>query len=86
MQEYLLANSIPQGDIPTIVDWVYSGNNINRLSFHEIAKAYTGSELITLEAKTASVEVPIDIQATLRSKYGDLDYGVQGVSYVLTKT
>jgi hypothetical protein len=85
MKEYLLTNLIPEEDVWLIVDWVYSGDHINRISFHEIAKAYTGSKLITLEANTSSVAVPINIQATLCNRYGDLDYGVEGVSYVLTK-
>jgi hypothetical protein len=52
----------------------------------EIAEAYTTSRLIVLEANTARVDVPVDVQVALRKQCGHgIDYGIFGVTYVLAK-
>jgi SAM-dependent methyltransferase len=86
MREYLINESLPLVDIQCIIDWVYISDQINRLSMAILAKAYSSSKLIVLEANTHRVEVPNDIEAALRNKYGNgVDYGVCGVSYVLAR-
>ena len=86
MKECLVAQSLPSTDIECIIDWVYDSKQINRLSLSEIAKAYTTSKLVVLEANTHRSDVPHDIELALRKRYGDnVDYGISGVSYVLVK-
>lgn len=87
MEEYLAEKKIPSGDIDCIIDWVFRSDEINRINMSEIAEAYTTSGLITLEANISRVEVPNDIHAELRNRYwDDVDYGIQGISYVLSKS
>lgn len=86
MKEYLTEKLIPSIDIDCIIHWVFSSNVVNRINMSEIAEAYTSSRLIVLEANTVRVDMPRDIQAALRKWCGDgIDYGVLGVTYVLTK-
>jgi SAM-dependent methyltransferase len=86
MREYLAAKSLPSTDIECILDWVYHSDNINRLNMSEIAKAYTTSRLMVLEANTLRVSVPHDVELTLQKQCGDgIDYGIHRVTYVLKK-
>jgi ubiquinone/menaquinone biosynthesis C-methylase UbiE len=86
MREYLSAKSLPRVDIECIIDWVYCSDQVNRMNMSEIAEAYTTSRLIVLEANTLRSEVPRDMESALRKHCGEgVDYGVQGVSYVLVK-
>lgn len=86
MREYLTEKLIASTDIDCIIDWVFYSDQVNRISMTEIAEAYTNSMLIVLEANTIRVDVPCDIQATLRERCGDgIDYGISGVTYVLAK-
>jgi SAM-dependent methyltransferase len=86
MRECLAEKSIPGADIDCIIDWVFYSDQVNRLNMSEIAKAYTSSRLIVLEANTARVDVPSDVQGALRKRYGEgIDFGIFGVSYVLAK-
>jgi SAM-dependent methyltransferase len=78
--------SIPESDITCIAHWIYSSDEINRLSFSEISEAYTNSALTTLEACIYRVDVPDEMLQQLRRKHGDsVDYGVTGITYVLRK-
>ena len=53
----------------------------------EIAEAYGASELTVLEANVRRAEVPHHIESTLRESCGEgVDYGVEGIYYVLAKT
>ena len=83
---YLEDRLLPNVDIECIIDWVFKSNNINRLTHSEIAKAYSTSSLILLEANTQRVDVPTQLLPVLRKKCGEgIDYGIIGVSYVLAK-
>lgn len=86
MRGHLADKGLPAIDIDCILDWVFSSNEINRLTLSEIAAAYGQSKLIVLEANTTRSEVPQDVQAALREKNGScIDYGVMSVAYVLYK-
>ena len=86
MREHLSRISIPNSDIDCIINWVFEVRTINRLNYYQIAEAYTNSKLTVLEAITKRVEVPDDVQVSLRELYGELiDYGISGVQYVLSK-
>ena len=86
MREYLGAKKVPNVDVECIIDWVYRSDQINRLSMAEIAQAYSTSKLVLLEANTSRSRVPRDVEITLRKRCGEaVDYGISGVSYVLTK-
>jgi len=86
MREYLTEKRIPSTDIDCIVDWVFHCDQVNRINMSEIAAAYTGSNLVVLEANTVKEYVPPDVLADLRGRFGDgVDYGTAGVSYVLAK-
>lgn len=86
MKEYLAEKSIPAQDIDCIIDWVFHSNEVNRIDMTEIAEAYTNSGLIVLEANSVRVDVPGTTLADLRRRYGDgIDYGINGVTYVLAK-
>jgi hypothetical protein len=78
--------SLPASDIDCICEWVYHSNEINRLTASEIAMAYTGSELICLEAITQRVDVPENILKQLWERHGQgCDFGISGLTYVFTK-
>jgi SAM-dependent methyltransferase len=86
MVDHLGAKALPQVDIDCIIDWVYSSDQVNRLSLAEIAKAYSNSKLVVLEANTARSKVPPDVELNLRRHCGDgIDYGTRGIAYVLRK-
>lgn len=86
MTEHLTAKALPKVDIDCIIDWVYRSDQVNRLSLSEIAKAYSTSRLIVLEANTVRSKVPPDVELTLRRQCGDgIDYGTRGISYVFLK-
>lgn len=52
----------------------------------EIAEAYGASELTVLEAVANRSQVPPHMESTLRERFGEgIDYGVDGIYYVLTK-
>ena len=86
MTEYLAKESIPVKDIDCIIDWVFHSNEVNRIDMTRIAEAYTNSGLVVLEANSTRVDVPSNTLADLRRRYGDgIDYGVNGVTYVLAK-
>jgi SAM-dependent methyltransferase len=86
MREHLNVKAVPDGDVECIIDWVYRSNQINRLSMAEIAEAYSSSKLVLLEAKTKRSKVPRDVEVALRKRCGEpIDYGISGISYVLTK-
>jgi hypothetical protein len=87
IRAYCSKESIPDRDIECIIDWVYRSDEINRLSMSEIAEAYGASELTVLEANVRRAEVPHHIESTLRESCGEgVDYGVEGIYYVLAKT
>jgi SAM-dependent methyltransferase len=78
--------SLPASDIDCICGWVYHSNEINRLTTSEIAMAYTGSELICLEAITQRVDVSENILKQLWERHGQgCDFGISGLTYVFTK-
>lgn len=85
MEEGLRVQGIPEQDMELILDWVYRSDQINRLSFLEIAKAYTQSRLCVLEAGIQRVPVPNEIRERLFKRYGEMDYGVASVAYVMKK-
>jgi SAM-dependent methyltransferase len=86
MTDHLGSKSLPQVDIDCIIDWVYRSDQVNRLSSSEIAKAYSTSQLVVLEANTVRSQVPPDVERALRRHCGDgIDYGMRGISYVLWK-
>ncbi len=86
MADHLGSKSLPQRDIDCIIDWVYRSDQVNRLSLSEIAKAYSNSKLVLLEANTVRSKVPPDVELSLRKHCGDgIDYGTRGISYVLRK-
>jgi len=85
-EEGLRDQSIPELDIDCIIHWIYTSDEVNRLSFGEISEAYTNSGLTTLEAHVQRDDVPEEILRQLRQKYGDgNDYGIFGITYVLKK-
>ncbi len=87
MRRYLTDRSIPSVDVDCIIDWVFRSDQVNRISMSKIAEAYTQSRLTVLEANTDRVNVPPDIQESLRRRCGDgVDYGICGVKYVLAKS
>ena len=86
MKEHLAEKSIPVKDIDCIIDWVFHSNEVNRIDMTKIAEAYTNSGLIVLEANCARVDVPDTTLEELRRRHGEgIDYGIQGVTYVLAK-
>jgi SAM-dependent methyltransferase len=86
LRDNLRSQSIPESDINCIAHWIFASDNMNRLSFREIAKAYTSSGLVVLEANVQGVDVPEGILHELRQKCGDgMDYGVIAVDYLLKK-
>lgn len=86
MSEHLVDNGIPRKDIECIIDCVFRSERINRLGMSEIARAYSGSEMHLLEANVVRFPVPSGIELALRELHGSgVDYGVTGISYVLTK-
>ncbi len=86
LRNNLKGQSIPESDINCIAHWIYASDNVNRLSFSEIAKAYTSSGLIVLEANVKGVDVPEGTLDELRQKCGDgMDYGIIAIDYLLKK-
>jgi SAM-dependent methyltransferase len=86
MSNYLSRLSIPHSDIECIIDWVFEASTINRLTFEQIAEAYTNSRLTVLEVIADKVEVPDLAQAALRERFGmDQAWGICNVQYVLKK-
>jgi ubiquinone/menaquinone biosynthesis C-methylase UbiE len=86
LKEYLHEQSLPLGDIDCVIHWIYHHSGLNRLTFAQLAKAYTTSRLVVLEANTQRIEVPEHILRQLREKHGEgNDFGTGGVVYVLAK-
>jgi len=87
MGTYLTELSLPLRDVDCILEWVFHNEELNRLDMSSIARGYSSSPLNVLEANTLRVEVPALTLEALRAKCGGgVDYGVYGVSYVLTKS
>lgn len=86
MKKHLAEKSVPAEDIDCIIDWVFHSNEVNRIDMTKIAEAYTNSGLTVLEAHSVRVDVPGTTLIDLRRRYGDgVDYGINGVAYVLAK-
>ncbi len=77
---------IPSTDAKKIVEWIYNGNNINRLSSSTLRRTIYESKLNVVEYQENRQDIPNDIHKKLTIKCGiENDYGVAGIQVVLQK-